>query len=175
LLSAHNNAPPPTISPPTVAALECHRARRRTIGVPSASHRTSSLPSWSRNLLNPPISRSSSPHLGAVVASSPQTPPPSLPRPIISPHQHIAPDDAALSALLHAASAAIYLYRKRGPGKGEWTSSNCSMSNLFCCASDAFMRSWHLVAQLVVSSLFQFLPLVLSSENFRCYYRTFRL
>jgi hypothetical protein len=142
---------------PTIALAPCHHGPGTT-----STHRLS-------------ISQSSSPHLSTVVASSPRTPPSSLPRPIISPRQHIAQDDAALSALLHAASAAIYIYRKRGPGKGEWTSSNSSTSDLFCCVSDAFMRSWHLVAQLVVSSLFQFLPLVLSSENFRCYSKPFRL
>jgi hypothetical protein len=160
-------SPPWSVTAPAIAPLRCPAPAiapvpcRHGPGT-SSTHRLS-------------ISRSSSPHLGTVVASSPRTPSPSLPRPIISPHQHIAPDDAALSAPLHAASAAIYLYRKRGPGKGEWTSSNCSMSNLFCCASDAFMRSWHLVAQPVVSSLFHFLPLVLSSENFRCYSKPFRL
>jgi hypothetical protein len=131
LLSAHNHAPPPTNSPPTIAALECHRARHSTIEVPRASHRTSSLLSWSRNLLNPAAL-----DLPEFLAAS-RTPQPSLARPIISPRQHIAQIDAALSSPLHAASAAIYLYGKRGPRKGEWTSSGCSTSDLLCCASDA--------------------------------------
>jgi hypothetical protein len=117
---------PPTSSQPTIAALECHHVRRRTIEVPRASHRTSSLPSWSW---------SSSSLLGVVVASSPRTPPPSLHLPIISPRQHIAQDDAVLSSPLHAASSVIYLYGKRGSGKGEWTSLFVTI--LFCCASDA--------------------------------------